>query len=523
MVISAVVGHKVWKFVIIIGMASMSLVYGWSRRHHHPWMRRREWETLSHLPCRTNFETGIVRISQQQMLQQQQLHTAGGGLGQLYERMTVSAAAVGETDCSEDGNPKDDPTLSESAAANPRTVHDKLPRLFVGDLPTQPMVVTDWSVLGEWKHGCSSRLSEPVLQRRLSNLTQGAVVPLSADQSHYLTSVLRLNKSPKRSSAKITPFVRLWDIYSGEEWLAELHTLSFDDREKKNKRSSAETSLVTAVCRTKLRAEIPQSSTSMQSCWLCVAPPKKKDRLKWMIEKSTELDCTGFLLLDTDFSESFTESDKSDLHFYSKKHPVSASSDSTTSLLGKLPTYTIEAAEQCERLTLPRFLTVSPNPSTEHEGNDNFNTPRPISEKSNPSVATKLTDVLKSWACQARYCGVKLLVCRERSASRCLPVWSILDEIHSQYNEVHVDVSQSSLSVAFLIGPEGGWSPREEEILDKMEQTHRGFLYNVSLGSNVLRAETAAVAAMAAFSLFKEYKLEKHQSFSQQTQVCSDK
>ena len=44
---------------------------------------------------------------------------------------------------------------------------------------------------------------------------------------------------------------------------------------------------------------------------------------------------------------------------------------------------------------------------------------------------------------------------------------------------------------AILIGPEGGFSPKERERLRAMEQSHV-----VSLGPRILRADTAAVAAM---------------------------
>ena len=47
---------------------------------------------------------------------------------------------------------------------------------------------------------------------------------------------------------------------------------------------------------------------------------------------------------------------------------------------------------------------------------------------------------------------------------------------------------------AILIGPEGGFSPRERERLHAMENAHA-----VSLGPRILRADTAAVAAMTVW------------------------
>ncbi len=49
---------------------------------------------------------------------------------------------------------------------------------------------------------------------------------------------------------------------------------------------------------------------------------------------------------------------------------------------------------------------------------------------------------------------------------------------------------QASDHLALLIGPEGGWSGKEETLAEKMGV--EGF----SLGSNVLRVETAAVSAL---------------------------
>ena len=49
-------------------------------------------------------------------------------------------------------------------------------------------------------------------------------------------------------------------------------------------------------------------------------------------------------------------------------------------------------------------------------------------------------------------------------------------------------------SAAVLIGPEGGFSPNERKMLRKTEG-----IYPVSLGPRILRAETAAVAALTLF------------------------
>ena len=52
--------------------------------------------------------------------------------------------------------------------------------------------------------------------------------------------------------------------------------------------------------------------------------------------------------------------------------------------------------------------------------------------------------------------------------------------------------SQSKASAAILIGPEGGFSNEEATMLNSLD-----FVTNISLGPRILRAETAAVSALA--------------------------
>lgn len=51
-------------------------------------------------------------------------------------------------------------------------------------------------------------------------------------------------------------------------------------------------------------------------------------------------------------------------------------------------------------------------------------------------------------------------------------------------------------SVALLVGPEGGWTDRERRQIAK-SQSDNSFWRPVSLGTGILRAETAAIAALA--------------------------
>lgn len=108
--------------------------------------------------------------------------------------------------------------------------------------------------------------------------------------------------------------------------------------------------------------------------------------------------------------------------------------------LDRLRGIAIEAAAQSERLTVPEL----------HE-------PRP------------LFDVLAAWKP-----GRTLVAALERSA------------------EAPVAAPQPGHPVALLIGPEGGFTPRE---LDVLRATP--FIQPASLGNRVLRADTAAIAGLA--------------------------
>lgn len=104
----------------------------------------------------------------------------------------------------------------------------------------------------------------------------------------------------------------------------------------------------------------------------------------------------------------------------------------------------IEASQQCERTDIPQFFT-------------------PV----------KLDTVLANWDKDR-----VLYVALERSDAH--PALQAFD---------------TSKPGAILVGPEGGFSPREKELLLKY-----AFVRAISLGSLVLRAETAALAALAVWA-----------------------
>jgi 16S rRNA (uracil1498-N3)-methyltransferase len=71
------------------------------------------------------------------------------------------------------------------------------------------------------------------------------------------------------------------------------------------------------------------------------------------------------------------------------------------------------------------------------------------------------------------------------------PTRLVLNE-NEQNKKIREALSKAALPVVFAVGPEGGWT--EEEL----SQFDAAGWCSVSMGSAILRAETAAIAALAA-------------------------
>lgn len=112
----------------------------------------------------------------------------------------------------------------------------------------------------------------------------------------------------------------------------------------------------------------------------------------------------------------------------------------------RLEAHIKEAAEQCERLDLPTLATLTP-----------------------------LEALLAGWPAERR-----LLACLERQAAPGL------------LSVLQAGGIPSGAPLAILIGPEGGFTPDEAARIAARE-----FVTPVSLGDSILRAETAALAALA--------------------------
>ncbi len=216
------------------------------------------------------------------------------------------------------------------------------------------------------------------------NIVAQKEVSLAPDQVHYLLHVMRCKTGEE---------IALFNETSGQ-WLCEIRALS-----KKQ---------ALVLPRTQTRQPQPEGT-----CVLCPALIKKMDLV---IEKAVELGVTEIRPVLTDRSV------------------VRAFNKERAKLIA------VQAAEQCERLSVPRIF--------------------------DPVSLPKLLDMCPTDAL--------LIHLAERSGK---PL-------------IETDVTRPW----FLIGPEGGFSEEENALLSRFERTE-----SLHLGSTILRAETASLAILACW------------------------
>jgi 16S rRNA (uracil1498-N3)-methyltransferase len=216
-------------------------------------------------------------------------------------------------------------------------------------------------------------------------LAAGESVQASAAQAHYLATVMRRS---------VGDTVRVFNGRDGE----------FSGRIEALRRDRA------ALCvEQHLRAQAQEPDI-----WLLFAL-LKRDATDLVVRAATELGVADLYPVITERSNT---------------HRMNAE---------RLSAIAIEAAEQCERLTIPRLHALSP-----------------------------MTARLADWPS-----GRRLFATLERSDAPPL-------------------LAEPSLPAALLVGPEGGFAPAELDVL----RAHP-FVTPVSLGPRILRAETACIAGLA--------------------------
>lgn len=223
------------------------------------------------------------------------------------------------------------------------------------------------------------------------DLRDGAEIVLGRDQSHYLVNVMRA-----RPGAEI-------GLFNGRdgEWRTRL--------EAADKRAAV-LQLI----------DLQRPQTPEPDLWLAFAPIKKA-AIDFLVTKATEIGVSRLVPVVTDRTQSERVNTR------------------------RLTANAVEAAEQCERLTVPSVA-------------------EPVSFDS----------LLSDWADERR-----LLVGDETGNGR--PVAEVAAEF----------AGTGLASGAVLVGPEGGFSARELDALRKLT-----FVTAIGLGPRILRADTAALAAL---------------------------
>jgi len=219
-------------------------------------------------------------------------------------------------------------------------------------------------------------------------LAAGEPVELGEARAHYLRNVMRMRAGDE---------IGLFDAAHGE-WAARVESLS---------RSSCVAVPVAAL----------RPPAAEDGPWLCFAPIKRA-RLDAMVEKATELGASRLVPV-------FTR------HTAMERVNVE-----------RLAAIATEAAEQCERLSVPEI-----------------------------SAPATLEGLLAGWPA-----GRVLVVADESGGG--VPIASAL--------------AGASGPLAILAGPEGGFARAELDALARAV-----FVRRVGLGPRILRADTAAIAALA--------------------------
>ncbi|MFO1189478.1 MAG: 16S rRNA (uracil(1498)-N(3))-methyltransferase [Alphaproteobacteria bacterium] len=228
-------------------------------------------------------------------------------------------------------------------------------------------------------------------------LAAGAEISLPDRAAHYLVAVMRRRPGDE---------IRLFNALDGE-WRARLATAGRKE--------------ATALVAERVRAPRPEPDL-----WLLFAPPKGS-RQDMVIEKGTELGVARFLPVRLQRS------------VVDRVNPA------------RLEAIAIEAAEQCERLTIP---VIEPMVSLDAR--------------------------LAAWPA-----GRRLIVCDETGAP---PLADCLVDQRAD-RMARRDAAPSGWGI--LVGPEGGLAPAELDALGKL-----AFVVRASLGPRILRAETASILAV---------------------------
>ena len=232
------------------------------------------------------------------------------------------------------------------------------------------------------------------------SLLEQSSVPLTTEQAHYLRNVMR-----RENGAEI----RLFNSRDGE-FSARLSELS-----KKS-----------AIAAIEARLRAPEVEPDIE---LLIAPVKRA-ALEYVIQKGTELGAKSFVFVTTDRT------------------------NAERIRLDRLQSIALEAAEQCDRLSVPELRAPQ-----------------------------KLAELLLRWD-KSR----TLYFCDEAGDDPSKE-WGGKEGRAAPLLQSAAQAGEGA--AAILIGPEGGFTPNERSWLQALP-----FVRAVTLGPRILRADTAAIVAL---------------------------
>lgn len=308
-----------------------------------------------------------------------------------------------------------------------------------------------------------------------SNLHVGKIVELTTEQTRYLVSVMRLRDGSP---------VRVFDGVNGE-FLAAVSSSSGRSGISRPRRSGFFGDQSVELRVDSLIRRQPDGGSGKGGEGQDVAAPDvelifapiRKQRLKLMVEKTVELGVSRLTPILTARTQKGSVSDPK--------------------VLGKLGLVTaVEAAEQCERMTVPR---VGETPVPLLSLLQDVELRRSCTTRGNGTDAQGERD-----SETGRLLPEVIFVCKERDTD-AKPILEALaeyardrqDDATSSGDGGSDGNSPQNAEAAFLVGPEGGFDPDEMRAMAAYP-----FVRFVSLGPLVLRAETAAMYALSSWSAF---------------------
>ncbi|KAJ3096215.1 hypothetical protein HDU97_006099 [Phlyctochytrium planicorne] len=290
----------------------------------------------------------------------------------------------------------------------------------------------------------------------------GQFMPLSTSESHHLINVLRLRVG---EDVWVTPASTMAnsinDRLKNQTWVKARLERRDDGGTKKISSKKVNKTGVWGVCidANDLDSSEKEKCSRILPIVLEIGMPRMA-QFEWIVEKATELGIFRIQPLSTEYVRG-------------NRSPVSSSEEEKSrNWMQRANIISTSALKQCCRCH--------------------------AMEIENPLETAQIPDVLR------------LLALEPSSAAQWLPAkggnqyecTSTVPDIIAATKAILGAVEPKADDISFenplhvCIGPEGGWSPQEVEAFSKMKRTRP-----VSLGSSILRTETAAVVALGCVSL----------------------